>query len=393
MPHDLPAPTAEESAHSERLLEAIRAEIRAQGEIEFARFMELALYAPGLGYYSAGKTKFGAAGDFVTAPELGSAFARCVARAAAPALRAAGTDAVWFELGGGSGAFAVDALAELVRLDALPAEYWLLEPSAELRARQQQRVGEQLPADVGARVRWLDGPPQDPWNGVLFANEVLDALPATRYLIRNGEVRVETVALDGGNGLARGDAPADAMVVAAVRHIERRLDAPFADGYRSELLPILPYWIAAVAGELQTGLALFVDYGYSRREFYLPERRDGTLICHYRHRAHGDPLRLVGLQDITASVDFTALAEAGSAAGFDFLGYMPQSQFLIASGLPDLLAEAASLPRADQARLAAEVRCLTLPGEMGERFQVMLFGREATVLAEGLIAADRSERL
>jgi SAM-dependent MidA family methyltransferase len=390
---DLPAPTPEESAHSERLLDRIRGEIRARGMIEFARFMELALYAPGLGYYSAGKTKFGAAGDFVTAPELGSVFARCVARAAAPALKAAGPDAVWYELGGGSGAFAEHVLAELARLDALPTEYWLLEPSAELRQRQEMRVRTRLPAAQASRVRWLDGPPQQPWSGVLFANEVLDSLPVTRFVIRGGEVRVETVTLDASDRLVRAEAPADAMVEAAVRHVERRLDAPFADGYRSELLPILPYWISAVAGELRNGLAIFVDYGYPRREFYLPERRDGTLLCHYRHRAHGDPLRLVGLQDITASVDFTALAEAGSAAGFDFLGYAPQSQFLIAAGLPDLLTESVTLPPVEQARLSAEVRQLTLPGEMGERFQVMLFGREATVLSESLIAIDRSERL
>ena len=388
----LPAPGAEERAHSGELAALIRREIAAHGALPFSRFMELCLYAPGLGYYSAGRTKFGAAGDFVTAPELGSLFARCIAGALAPALREIGADGDFLELGGGSGAFAVAAVRELAQLGALPARYLILEPSADLAERQRERVGRELPAELGARFEWIARPPQAPWRGVLFANEVIDALPTTRFTVRDGEVYEEHVALDG-ERFVRIDRPADTLVSAAVRHVERALDAPFADGYRSEILPQLPYWMQAVLGSLEAGVALFVDYGYPRREFYLPERRDGTLVCHYRHRAHADPLHWPGLQDISAFVDFTALAEAGVGAGLDFVGYAPQGQFLLASGLPGFIEAAQHLPDAQRRWLVAETKRLTLPGDMGERFQVIAFARGVENVPAGLRAFDLSRRL
>lgn len=359
--------------------------------------MERCLYAPGLGYYSAGRLKFGKDGDFVTAPELGSLFARCVARALALALKACGNDAVWFELGGGSGAFARDCLLELQTLDALPRHYWLLEPSADLRERQRECLRVGLPQELFARCAWLDRPPQHPWSGVLFANEVLDALPVTRFTVQGGEVFEEHVATTANGGFARADRPADPLVAGAVRHLQRRLGFEFGDGYRSEVLPQLPWWLEAIAGEQQRGAALIVDYGYVRREFYLPERRDGTLLCHYRHRAHADPFILTGLQDITASVDFTALAEAGIGAGFDPVAYAFQSEFLIACGLEAVFAAARTAAPDEAARyaLAQQVKRLTLPGEMGERFQAMLFARglDAETLFAPLVAVDRSARL
>ena len=234
--------------------------------------------------------------------------------------------------------FAVAALREFAALDALPRRYRILEPGADLRERQRIRVAESLPPDIAARVEWIDRPPETAWNGVLFANEVLDALPTTRFAMRGGNVYEEYITMRrAGATFAREDRPADALVAAAVRHVERYLDAEFADGYRSEILPQLPYWMPAVIGSLERGVALFVDYGYPRSEFYLPERSDGTLVCHYRHRAHADPLFRPGLQDITAFVDFTAVAEAGTGAGFELVGYAPQGQFLLASGLPALL--------------------------------------------------------
>ena len=359
--------------------------------------MERCLYAPGLGYYSAGRLKFGKAGDFVTAPELGNLFARCVARAMAPALRACGEDAVWFELGGGSGAFARDALLELQALDALPEQYWLLEPSADLRERQRERLQGELPADLFARCAWLDRPPQRAWTGVLFANEVLDALPITRFTIQGGEVFEEHIKANGNGAFVRTDRPADPLVAGAVRHLQRSLGREFEDGYRSEVLPQLPWWLEAIAGTQTRGAVLFVDYGYMRREFYLPERRDGTLLCHYRHRAHDDALILPGLQDITASVDFTALAEAGVGAGFELASYTFQSEFLIASGLDDAFTAAYEAATDEAARyaLSQQVKRLTLPGEMGERFQTMLLTRDldAGAVFPALVAADRSARL
>lgn len=373
---DLPEPTSAEREHSVTLAGFIRNEMATKGPLPFSRFMELAMYAPGLGYYSAGKTKFGAAGDFITAPELGSVFARCVAHAIAPALRDIGAHAQMIELGGGSGAFAEDCLRELARLQALPARYALLEPSADLRQRQRERL-RQLPLDIAERVQWIDRPPDDDWQGVLFANEVLDALPATRFSIRDGEVFEEHVIDADDEGFTSIDLPADGFTANAVRHIERDLGHSLADGYRSEVLPQLPYWIQAVCGGLQRGMALFVDYGYARREFYREDRRDGTLMATYRHRAHTDVLSRVGLQDLTAFVDFSALAEAATGAGFRIVGLGTQADFLMANGLDAVFAQAyaSAGDEATRYRLSQEVKRLTLPVEMGETFKVMAFER------------------
>jgi SAM-dependent MidA family methyltransferase len=355
--------------------------------------MELALYAPGQGYYSAGSRKFGAEGDFVTAPELGPTFAECVAQAVAPVFRQLGDGANFFELGGGSGAFAEAALRHLDALDALPTRYWMLEPSAELRARQQERLRESLAPALFARCEWLDGPPESEWRGLLFANEVLDALPTPRFVIHDGEVFEEHVVVDANGIFLRVDQPADAMLHAAVRHVERDNEAPLPEGYRSEILPQLPYWIQAVGGLLKDGVMLFVDYGYPRREFYLPERSEGTLVCHYRHRAHHDPFFLPGLQDLTAFVDFTALAEAGVNAGFDLAGYCTQASFLLGNGLQQRLEAIAGIPdEAERYRHHQEIKKLTLPGEMGERFQVMAFQRGIDLRAS-FSAGNLSRRL
>ena len=397
MASSLPEPGADERAHSDRLLQLLREQIVTHGPLPFAQYMERCLYAPGLGYYSAGSTKFGEAGDFITAPELGELFAGCVVNAVQPALAMLGEDADFLELGGGSGRFAEAALTAMVAVGTLPRHYLILEPSADLRERQREHLVAQLPPELLARVQWLERPPEQDWRGVLFANEVIDALPTTRFTLRGGEVYEEHVALDGEKRLVRTDRPADALVAGAVRHVERDLGQPFADGYRSEILPQLPYWIQAVAGSLRAGLMLFIDYGYVRREFYLPERTDGTLMAHYRHRAHNDPLHLPGLNDLTASVDFTALAEAGNSAGFGVAAYLPQAQFLIASGLAQAfeLAHAAAPDERARYRLSQQVKRLTLPDQMGERFQAMLLARglDMLPLAAELLAADQGGRL
>lgn len=383
-------------ALSARLQALIRDEIHATPgrAIPFYRFMELALYTPGLGYYSAGMAKFGAEGDFVTAPELGTLFAGAVAEALAPVLRQLGADAQFVEIGGGSGRFAEHAIRRLVALDTLPARYAILEPSADLRERQRDHLQRVLPAEAFARVAWLDGPLQEPWRGVLFANEVIDALPTPRFTIRDGEVFEEHVTVDADGAFAITDRPADALLAAAVRHVERQLDAPFAEGYRSELLPQLPYWIQAVIGGLDAGAMLFVDYGHARRDYYRPERRDGTLRAFSRHRVGSDVLARPGLQDLTASVDFTALAEAGTGAGFDFAGYCNQASFLLGNGIDRLLVdlEAEAGDEAARYRLRQEVKQLTHPDAMGERFQVMGFARDVD-LDHAFLAGDLSHRL
>ncbi|MGV8941962.1 MAG: class I SAM-dependent methyltransferase [Lysobacter sp.] len=390
---DLPSPDADALAHSGQLQALIRQQIADNGgSIPFSRFMELALYAPGLGYYSAGASKFGEAGDFVTAPELGPVFARCVANALAPVIAQCGPQARLLELGGGTGAFAEAALVRLLEMDALPQRYAILEPSAQLRQRQRERLQQRLDAAVFARVEWLNEPYADDWDGVLFANEVLDALPTPRFAIDRGQVCEEHVVASD-EGFARELQPADAFLESAVRHLERGLGHVLPDGYRSEVLPQLPYWIQAVAGGMQRGAMLFADYGYPRAEFYLPERDDGTLRAYYRHRMHVDPMLWPGLQDITASVDFTALAEAGTAAGFDFSGYCHQAGFLLGNGLGKVLEQIGGIEdEAERQRRTNEVKRLTLPSEMGERFQLMGFGREVE-FEDAFMGGDLSFRL
>ena len=388
-------PDADALAHSEHLRQLLQEQIiAAGGAIPFSRFMELALYAPGLGYYSAGTHKFGMGGDFVTAPELGPLFAATVADALAPVLQQLGPDAVMLELGGGSGAFAEVALKRLLALDALPSRYALLEPSADLRERQRERLQKRLPPLLFELVEWLDGPIAQPWDGVLFANEVIDALPTPRFTLRDGEVFEEHVALDGEGRFVRRDRPADALLSAAVRHVERGLDASFADGYRSELLVQLPYWLQAVAGGLRSGAMLFIDYGYARAEFYQPQRSEGTLRAFRSHHVGDDPYAFPGLQDLTASVDFTALAEAGTGAGFDFSGYCSQASFLVGNGLMQRLEEAEARAKDETAklRLRQEAKQLTLPEAMGERFQAMGFSRDVE-FGTAFLAGDLSHRL
>ncbi len=390
----LPTPDADALAHSARLDALIRAQIAASdgAAIPFSRFMELALYAPGLGYYSAGASKFGEAGDFVTAPELGPVFAACVAESVAPVLQQIGPQARMLELGGGTGAFAEVALKRLLELDALPDRYAILEPSAELRQRQREHLSRRLVPPLLELVEWLDAPFADDWHGVLFANEVIDALPTPRFAIDGGEVFEEHVAVEGDH-LVRVLRPADAFLSNAVRHVERRLERTLPEGYRSEVLPQLPYWIQAVAGGLQRGAMLFVDYGYPRAEFYQPERSDGTLRAYYRHRMHAQPLLWPGLQDITASVDFTALAEAGVAAGFDFAGYCSQASFLLGNGLAGVLQRIEKIDdEAERQRRSNEVKRLTLPSEMGERFQVMGF-EKGVEFGAAFLSGDLSFRL
>jgi SAM-dependent MidA family methyltransferase len=392
---ELPTPDADALAHSERLRALIQEQIfAAGGSIPFSRYMELCLYAPGLGYYSAGATKFGGDGDFVTAPELGPLFAACIADAIAPVLRQLGPDAQFVEIGGGSGAFAEVMLKRLLALDALPARYAILEPSADLRQRQRERLQQRLNPLLLNLVEWIDTPVQAAWDGVVFANEVIDALPTPRFTLHAGEVMEEHVALDGEGRFIRTDRPADALLAAAVRHVERQLDAPLDDGYRSELLPQLPYWIQAVIGGLRSGALLFVDYGHPRRDYYASDRSDGTLRAFHRHRVSGDVFAWPGLQDLTASVDFTALAEACAGAGFEFSGYCSQASFLIGNGLEQRLAEAEARAHDEAARyrLRQEAKRLTLPGEMGERFQAMGFARDVEFGA-AFLAGDLSWRL
>ncbi len=387
----LPAPDPAATAHSARLLDRIRAEIaEAGGAISFTRFMDLALYAPGLGYYRAGARKFGPDGDFVTAPELSPLFSRCLARQCQPILEALGGGAL-LELGAGTGVMAADLLRELRALDALPERYAILELSGELRQRQRQTLAERAP-DLLDRVVWLDALPDPGLRGVVLGNEVLDALPVERFRITPaGPRRLAVTWNETGLGWVEGDE--DAEVTAAVARIERDPSGRLPPGYTSEYVPHLDAWLRAIAGTLAAGALLFIDYGHPRRDYYHPERAAGTLLCHYRHRVHDDPLILPGLQDITASVDFSAVADAALAAGLDVAGYTAQNYFLFGCGLMELLAEVDPADTLRYLELSRQVKLLTLPGEMGERFQAIALTRGLDLPLRGFAMRDERGRL
>jgi SAM-dependent MidA family methyltransferase len=364
----LPVPSDEALRVSAELSDVIRGEIaRAGGFLDFARYMDLALYAPGLGYYSAGSAKLGPAGDFVTAPEISTTFGRALAATLHGEL-AANDARVVLELGAGSGALAAQML-DAWALQGRDVDYWILEPSADLAERQQRMLARFAP-----RVHWLDRLPAAPFKGVIVANEVLDALPVSCFAKVAGATCAVGVA-NGGAGFAwaeHADAP---DLAAAVAQLERALGAPLADGYRSELCLALPAWLGSLAASLKRGSLLFVDYGLARAEYYHEQRSGGTLVCHYRHRAHADPFLYPGLQDITAWVDFSAVADAAAAAGLTLAGFTTQAQYLVA-----MLAAAPAAFGIDTAspREQSALKTLILPGEMGERFKVMLLRKGVT---------------
>ncbi len=363
---ELPAPPAAALAHSRTVSKLIRAELaRASGWISFARYMELALYAPGLGYYSAGARKLGPDGDFTTAPERTPLFGRCLARACARFLAGLGGGGSLLEVGAGTGSLMLALLPALEALGCPPERYLVLETSADLRERQAQ-ASEHLPARLRARVAWLDAFPDPGIRGVVVANEVLDALPVERFLRRAAGIE-ELGVTWAETAFAWAPRPAGAALEQAVLGLESALGAQLAPGYCSEICLRLPGFVSALSGGLREGAALLIDYGLPRHELYHTQRDQGSLVCHYRHRAHGDPFRHPGLQDISAWVDFTAVAEAAEGAGLHVAGFTTQAHFIIAAGLGDEL-------EADPAR-ASEARSLLLPGEMGEKFKVMTLTR------------------
>ena len=379
----MPEPSADARRHSEDLRVALRGEIdRAGGWISFARFMQLALYAPGRGYYMAGASKLGAEGDFVTAPELSALFGRTLAHQIAQVLSLTGGDVL--ELGAGSGVMAGDVLGELRRLDCVPRRYLILETSPQLMQRQCETLRQRQP-DLSDRVEWADALPQE-FDGVILANEVLDALPVHLVAWRETGLCERGV---GWNG--------------EFMWVERRLcsgslhDAAQSIGaqppYLSEICLIGPALVRSLAASLRTGALLLIDYGFGRREYYHPQRSQGTLMCHYRHRAHDDPFYLPGLQDITAHVDFTTIAHAGIEAGLTLLGYTTQAHFLINCGITRLLEQAGPEQGGLRFSLAAGAQKLLSPAEMGELFKVIALGRGIEIPLLGFATGDKSRFL
>jgi SAM-dependent MidA family methyltransferase len=379
---ELPPPNDAARATSTALESLIGAEIRARGGwIDFARYMELALYAPGLGYYSGGSTKLGASGDFVTAPELSDVLGRALAQLLAA--DCVGIEApLIVEVGAGSGKLAAQILDALAARGRSDVRYAILERSADLAERQRCAL-----ARFGARVTWLTQLPREPVASAVLANEVVDALPVERFVKRAGRTRPLGVVASGGRFAWR-EGPESASLDAAVEQLECKLGGALPNGFTSEICLLLPVWIGDLAACLRQGSCILIDYGSSRREYYHAERGAGTLICHYRHRAHTDPFLYPGLCDISAWVDFSACADAAAAAGLSVDGYTTQGQFLL-----ETLAVDPPLPATDarSTQALAALKTLLLPGEMGERFKVLLFRKD--LAGRALPGRDFRDRL
>lgn len=381
-------PEASACRHSVAVTRHIRDRIKdAGGVLPFDEYMEAVLYAPGLGYYAAGNRKFGPGGDFVTAPELGPLFGQCLAREAGPVL-ASLNQACVLEFGAGSGALAVSLIEALSALDQLPKRYCILEISPDLRERQRKRL-EPIANQHGLDIEWLERMPEEPLQGVILANEVVDAFPVTRFRVVNGKPVRAGVCIDGDGFTWEwiDDLGDDQSTVDIVR--EHQL----TDGYISEICPRATAWMGALASALQQGVVLVIDYGFPAAEYYLPERSAGTLRCHYQHQAHNSPLIYPGIQDVTSHVNFSALADAGRESGLEVLGYTSQEAYLLGLGLLEL---AAPQPNDDEKQIlktAAEVKELILPSQMGEAFKVMAFGKQIDKPLQGFKLRDRSASL
>lgn len=365
--------SAEQALHGGRVAAYLADQIAAAGGwIGFERYMEIVLYAPGLGYYSAGARKLGPGGDFTTAPEISALFGACVAQQCADVLAGLGAGSI-LEIGAGSGRLAADILSRLEALGRLPDRYLILDVSADLAERQRRTLLERVP-HLFARVQWLAAPPAARFEGVILANEVLDALPVSRIRWHAGHCEELGVAAAGGRfhwaPRRAGEATAAACAELAAA------GGGWGDGYVTEYCPRLKSWSAEITRTLGAGVVLWLDYGLPRAQYYFPERRDGTLLCHFRHRAHADPFLHPGLQDITAWVDFTALAEAGRSGGFDVAGFATQAYFLAGLGIDGEMQHLAAGDANRHARLANQARRLMLPGEMGERFKAMAWSRQ-----------------
>lgn len=368
---DLPSPPPELVELSHTLGERIVDSIHQHGPMPFDRYMGMCLYEPGLGYYFNGLQKFGREGDFVTSPEQGGLFAKALARHIDHISPEWGDDWILLELGAGSGALASDLLSEL---DNPPSQYLILEPSAALREVQVETLKS---AGHENKVQWIREPPSDLFNGLVLGNEVLDALPVKRWRLTEQGIKELAVSVETTGSVGRfawTGIPPSKRLEQAVTDVMEQLPHALPIGYESEILLDLPAWFRTISEPLRRGVVLFIDYGYTREAFYHPDRTAGTLVCHYRHRAHFDPFIWPGLTDLSAFVDFSALADTARANGFDVGQFSTQALFVLSSQIHDSLL----LVPDEQERLKrlSEFKRLTLPSEMGEKFRVMALMRD-----------------
>ena len=381
----LPTPSADAQDASRALVSRIVARIEAQGGwLPFVDFMDMALHLPGLGYYAGGSLKFGAEGDFVTAPELTPLFGQALAHQVAQVLAVSPASTFVMEVGAGSGRLAADLLSALERLDRLPERYFVLELSGELRARQRETILAAVP-HLADRVIWLDALPEK-FSGCVVANELLDALPTHAVAWREQGYMERGVSFSD-QGFAWTERPAPPALAAAMSAL------PIAAPYESEISLATRAWVAEWGHRLEQGALLLIDYGLPRHELYHPHRNGGTLRCHYRQRAHEDPFWWPGLSDITSHVDFTAVADAGFDAGLDVLGYTNQAAFLINCGIAELLMERQQTGGEQAVRANGAAQVLLAPGEMGELFKVIALGRGIESPLLGFMRGDRRHAL
>lgn len=390
-PAKLPEPDSDAKERSRQLTEQIKGSIVDNGgRISFSAFMQQALYTPVLGYYSNGLQKFGESGDFITAPEVSPLFAQCLAGQVAEIFSQLDNPCL-LEFGAGSGALAVELLSSLEKHNALPEYYYILELSAALQQRQKQQLAEKIP-HLSARVIWLDQLPPQPLNAVVIANEVLDAMPVECFAMTHGVMQTQVVTIKDGH-LVADFVAADTKTLQVKQSIEQHCGQTLPSNYHSEYNPAILAWLQALSASLASAVVLLIDYGYHASEYYHGDRVDGTLMCYYRHRTHGNALWYPGLQDITAFVDFSDVAYSALEAGFSVEGYTSQAAFLLANGLSELHAEQVSDDVQQQIRLSQQIKTLTLPSEMGERFKVMALTKKFDAPLRGFTLQDYRNRL
>jgi SAM-dependent MidA family methyltransferase len=380
----LPTPNAQAQTQSQQLAVLIQQQIQQNhGWLSFADFMQSALYSPGLGYYSGGAKKFGLGGDFVTAPEISSLFGRSLANQVAQVLSVTG--GALLELGAGTGKLAVDLLLALQSMNQLPERYYILEVSAYLRQIQAETMQNSLPSSLLEQVIWLDSLPAE-FTGVIVANEVLDAVPVNLIHKTLAAIYERGVAYD--EGFVWQD-----KLLSSGELYEAALALNLPDEYLTELCPAATALVASLSQTLKCGALLLIDYGFSAREYYHPQRNLGTLMCHFQHHAHTNPFIYVGLQDITAHVDFTAVAHRGVNAGLVFAGFTTQAQFLMNCGILQLLEQVSADDTVHYAPLAATAQKLLSPAEMGDLFKVIAFTKAIDLPLLGFAQGDKSHTL